>query len=183
MKTEREGADVPQTNSSSVVREAFSLYGMEIEITPEPTREERAALLAALASAPDGRTRPLWQRLAAGRRARERRVRREPAAAGGRRGVSTQQARREPGVVEPRDPGQRERDAEAPHRDRIVDRSGRGKPAETCGDGLCPGLQRARGRGPGARRRARARRASAPRSGAHGPRSPPPSRPGRRRGR
>ncbi len=53
MKTEREGADVPQTNSSSVVREAFSLYGMEIEITPEPTREERAALLAALASAPD----------------------------------------------------------------------------------------------------------------------------------
>ena len=56
MKTEREGADVPQTNTSSVVREAFSLYGMEIEITPEPTREERAALLAALASAPDGRT-------------------------------------------------------------------------------------------------------------------------------
>ena len=58
MKTEREGADVPQTNSSSVVREAFSLYGMEIEITPEPTREERAALLAALASAPDGRPDP-----------------------------------------------------------------------------------------------------------------------------
>ena len=58
MKREREGADVPQTNSSSVVREAFSLYGMEFEITPEPTQEERAALLAALASAPDGRTDP-----------------------------------------------------------------------------------------------------------------------------
>ena len=58
MKTEREGANVPQTNTSSVVREAFSLYGMEIEITPEPTREERAALLAALASAPHGRTDP-----------------------------------------------------------------------------------------------------------------------------
>ena len=54
MNTEREGADVPQTNSSSVVRGAFSLYGMEIEITPEPTQEERAALLAALASAPHG---------------------------------------------------------------------------------------------------------------------------------
>ena len=40
------------------MREAFSLYGMEIEITPEPTREERAALLAALASAPDGRPDP-----------------------------------------------------------------------------------------------------------------------------
>ena len=58
MQTEGEGADVPQTNSSSVVRDAFSLYRMAIEIRPEPTAEERAALLAALASAPDGRTDP-----------------------------------------------------------------------------------------------------------------------------
>ena len=58
MNREREGADVAQTNSSSVARAAFSLCGMEPEITPEPTREERAALLAALASAPDGRTDP-----------------------------------------------------------------------------------------------------------------------------
>ena len=42
----------------------FSLYGMEIEITPEPTADERAALLAALASTPDGGTDPyrsLWR--------------------------------------------------------------------------------------------------------------------------
>jgi hypothetical protein len=40
------------------VRGAFSLYGVEIEITPEPTADERAALLAALASAPDVHTDP-----------------------------------------------------------------------------------------------------------------------------
>jgi len=57
-QTEREGADVSQPDSSSVVRDAFSLYGVEIEITPEPTAEEREALLAALASAPDGHTDP-----------------------------------------------------------------------------------------------------------------------------
>jgi len=58
MKQEREGAGVPQTNSSSVVGDAFSLYGVEIETTPEPTTDERAALLAVLASAPDGHTDP-----------------------------------------------------------------------------------------------------------------------------
>jgi len=58
MKREQEGAGVPQTNSSSVVWDAFSLYGVEIEITPEPTADERAALLAALASATEGQTDP-----------------------------------------------------------------------------------------------------------------------------
>ena len=47
-----------RTNSSSVVWGAFSLYGVEIEITPEPTADERAALLAALASATEGQTDP-----------------------------------------------------------------------------------------------------------------------------
>ena len=37
---------------------AFSLCGVEIEITPEPSAEEREALLAALASGPDGRADP-----------------------------------------------------------------------------------------------------------------------------
>ena len=36
----------------------FSLYGVEIEITPEPTADERSALIAALTSAPDGGTDP-----------------------------------------------------------------------------------------------------------------------------
>jgi len=40
------------------VPDAFSLHGVEIEITPEPTPEEQEALLAALASAPDGHTDP-----------------------------------------------------------------------------------------------------------------------------
>ena len=38
--------------------DAFSLYGVEFEITPEPTPEEREALLAALTSAPGGHTDP-----------------------------------------------------------------------------------------------------------------------------
>ena len=38
--------------------DAFSLYGVEFEITPEPTPEEREALLAALASAPGGHADP-----------------------------------------------------------------------------------------------------------------------------
>jgi len=40
------------------VRGAFSLCGVEIEIMPEPTADERAALFAALASAPDVHTDP-----------------------------------------------------------------------------------------------------------------------------
>ena len=40
------------------MRDPFSLYGVEIEITPEPTADERAALLAALTRAPDGGTDP-----------------------------------------------------------------------------------------------------------------------------
>ena len=46
------------SQSSSALRGPFSLYGVEIEITPEPTADERAALVAALAQAPDGGTDP-----------------------------------------------------------------------------------------------------------------------------
>ena len=40
------------------MRDPFSLYRVEIEITPEPTADERAALIAALTSVPDGGTDP-----------------------------------------------------------------------------------------------------------------------------
>jgi hypothetical protein len=57
-KRTREDADVSQTDSSSVGPGPFSLYGVEFEITPEPTADERAALLAALASVPNGHADP-----------------------------------------------------------------------------------------------------------------------------
>ena len=103
-------------DSSSGRPKTFSVRIVELEITPEPSPEERAAIAARSSRAGGesaGPYRSVW-RLAGLLENVESAGDAPPVRL--RHRLAAQQPRRQPGVVEPGDPRQRERDRRAPRR-------------------------------------------------------------------